>query len=85
MAAKVVPGLTTNQRLDILDEYRPIKQQPGDVTVKMATEDWVVSKSKARDILEKAVSNGALIKLTVVVQATGRIGNVYRRINKKDI
>ncbi len=64
----------------ILDELRPERQQPGDVTVRMAKEDWGVSKSKARDILERAVDAGNLIKIYNVIQDSGKSGVVYRKV-----
>ncbi len=79
MAAKIVPGLNTNDILSILDDLRPERQQTGDVTVAMAEDDWGVSKSCARDILEKSLKGGKLKKLKVVLY-TGRPGVVYRPV-----
>lgn len=73
--------ITNEERLSILDEFRPEKQMPGDVTVKMAEEDWGISRSGARDILEKAVKDGKLIKLRGMLY-TGKLGTLYRPVVK---
>ncbi len=75
---KPLPEDVVNQ---ILDELRPEKQQPGDVTVKMAMKAWGVKKSKARDMLEKEVKEGKLKKVDAILD-TGRFGMLYRRVEK---
>lgn len=75
---KALPKDVMNQ---ILEELRPEKQLPGDVTIKMAMKDWGVKKSKARDMLEKEVKEGKLKKVDAILY-TGRFGLLYRRVEK---
>lgn len=80
MATKVVPGLTSNKRLEILDELRPEKQQAGDVTVNMAMKEWGTKRGRTRLILENAVLDGKLIKIPSVLLDNGKCKTVYRPV-----
>ena len=64
----------------LLDELRPEKQQPGDVTVKMAMDDWEVTDKQAWDILEQAVNDDKVIKVKSILLDTGKVGTVYRPV-----
>ncbi len=75
---KALPKDVMNQ---ILEELRPIKQQPGDVTVAEAMEEWDISRTAARDILEKGIKDGELEKVTGI-RVEGRRGVFYRRVEK---
>ena len=74
--------ITNEEHQSILDELRPEKQMPGDVTVNMAMEDWGTSKSATRDILEEAVKNGLIIRVEKAVLYSGRAGLLYRPVVK---
>ena len=71
--------ITNEQMVSILDELRPEKQQDGDVTISEAMEEWDVSKTNARDILENAVKEGKLIKINGV-RFNDRKGMFHRRV-----
>ena len=71
---KSLPKAVVNQ---IMEELRPEKQQPGDVTVAMAMKEWNVKRSKAYSMLEQAIKEGKLEKLKGVLD-TGRYGILYR-------
>ena len=70
--------ITNEQMVSILDELRPEKQEPGDVTVKEAAKDWAVSIACARTILEDEVEKGNLIRVNGVRNNSGK-GLFYRK------
>ena len=80
MATKVVPGLTTNERMSlIMEEHRVENEQEGDMTVKEAMEIWGLGETQSRRKLNELVGEGVFEKLDGKLKS-GYSGCFYRLV-----
>lgn len=63
--------------IEFLKQHAPKKQQQGDITVKMAMDEWGYTRQRANDKLNAMVADGKLIKFNGVL-LSGRAGNFFR-------
>ena len=78
MSDKVVPGITDDDILSVLEELAPPRQQPGDVTAAMMAEVWDVTAKTALTRLRKGAKAGKLVEIKDTLLDSGVYGSVFR-------
>lgn len=69
---------------DFLEQNRPRKQQPGDITAKMAAKEWGICSEAATDKLDEMThgSSPKLEKIEGVILENSKKGPAWRLIAK---
>ena len=80
MAPEIVEGMTDQDFENLLDEFAPRIQQPGEKTLKQMGEYWEIGRYAAEGRVKKMIEEGRLEKITGIT-ATGKRGSFYRVVH----
>lgn len=79
MEAKEVGGFSDADLIELMDKYRPEKQQPGDITLSWACKVWEVGRDSALATLKQMEEDGVVECVEgVLLTEGGAPGRVWR-------
>lgn len=67
---------------ELMEEYSPPHQEPGDITHSSAMKYWRVGQKKALDLLGQMVADGKVTCIEGAILDNGKRGRVWRPVKK---
>lgn len=80
MVPNVVVGMTEQDFLNLLDEFAPKIQQPGEMTTQQMQEHWGIGRHSTEGRIKKMLEEGRIEEIEGIT-AKGRRGRFYRIVH----